>query len=522
AVALAPANADLHSNRAAVLAALGRHDEALAAVHSAVGLRPGLVSAHLHGAVIEMERDRLDAALRWIDAIPSEAAETVEVLLVRADILGRLDRADEAVELCRRAVALRPEDGSAHNLLGVELQACGRDEEALGSFARAGRLPGRPGIALANQSALLSQLGRAEEAREVVAHALARDPECAAAWYARATAQRYRPGDPDFAAMEAILAADRVPAHAERMYLHYALGGAYLDAGDGVKAFAHLGAGARMKRALLTYDGAANERWMDEIAAAFPASLVAAHRRANDSDMPVFVIGMPRSGTTLIEQILGAHPKVFAAGETRHLEASVARAIGSTDPQAFPAAFSPTMADAIGRDYLGSLTALAPGATRIVDKMMSNIVYAGLIHMMLPRARIILSRRDAVDTCLSCYSKLFSRGQAFSYDLAELGQYFRAQEKLAAHWRSVLPPDIFLEVQYESVVADLEHEARRLVAFCGLEWSPACLAFHEARRPVRTASMTQVRQPIYQTSVGRWRPFRVELAPLLKALQGAD
>ncbi len=159
---------------------------------------------------------------------------------------------------------------------------------------------------------------------------------------------------------------------------------------------------------------------------------------------------------------------------------------------------------------------------RIVDKMMSNLVYVGLIHLMLPRARIILCRRDPIDTCLSCYSKLFSRGQNFSYDLAELGRYFRMQDRLAAHWRSVLPADIFLEIDYESTVADLEREARRLVAFCGLDWSPQCLAYHQSRRPVRTASMTQVRQPIYRTSVGRWRRFRAELGPLLEALGLAD
>ncbi len=194
ALALAPDNAELHSNRAAVLAALGRHEDAMVAVRRAVALKPGLVNAHVHGAVIEMERDRVDAALRWIEGIPPEAAETVEILLVHADILGRLDHVDEAIALARRAVALRPEDGNCHNLLAIELQALERDDEALASFARAGALLARPGIALANQGALLMQLGRAEEAREVVARALAADPDCAAAWYAHATIKHYARG----------------------------------------------------------------------------------------------------------------------------------------------------------------------------------------------------------------------------------------------------------------------------------------------------------------------------------------
>jgi tetratricopeptide (TPR) repeat protein len=519
ALALAPGNAEARSNLAAALAALGRHEDGLAEARRAVALKPGLVAAHVHAAVIEMELGRLDAAIEGIDAILPAAPDTVELLLVRADILGRLDRVDEALALCRRVIALRPDDGNGYNLLGLQLQTLMRDEDALEAFARAGALLPRPGIALANQGTLLCQLGRPEEAEAALSRALALDPACAAAWYARALTQRTAADDPDLDAMETILRDNRAPAYHERLCLHYALGGAWLEAGDGERAFAHLAAGARMKRALVTYDGAATERWMSEIAAAFPAAIFAEGRGSGlASELPVFVVGMPRSGTTLIEQILGSHPRVHAAGELRLLEQAVGRGLASRDPHDFPGTLTRARGEEIARDYLAHVAALAPGASRIVDKMMSNIVYAGLIHLMLPRARIILCQRDPVDTCLSCYSKLFARGQDYSYDLAELGRYFRAQDALAAHWRTVLPPDIFLEIDYESVIEDVDAAARRLVAFCGLAWSPSCLAFHETRRPVRTASMTQVRQPIYRISVGRWRRFRAQLAPLLEAL----
>jgi tetratricopeptide (TPR) repeat protein len=487
ALALTSDIAELHSNRAAVLATLGRYEAALDAALLAVALKPGLIGAHVHAAEIEKALGRPEAALRWIEGILPAAPDNADIFMVHADILGRLDRV----------------------------------EEALAAFARAGSLAPRSGVPLAGAAALLCQLGRIADAHAALDRALALDPDCAPAWYTRTLMKRYAPDDPDIAAMEAILRDGRTSGSTERLCLHYALGGAYLDAGDGDRAFAHLHAGARMKRALVTYDGAATERWMNDIAAAFPAALFAANRqRGHGSERPVFVIGMPRSGTTLIEQILAAHPAVHAAGELHYLEQAVGRALSSRDVRAFPGAFAPEQSDAIAADYLAKLAALAPDADRIVDKTLSNLVYSGLIHLMLPRARIILCRRDPVDTCLSSYSKLFTGGQEFSYDLGELGRYYRAQDALALHWRRVLPPEIFLEVDYESVVADLEAAARRVVAFCGLPWSPACLAFHETPRVVRTASMTQVRQPIYRSSVGRWRRFESHLAPLLEALGG--
>ena len=200
---------------------------------------------------------------------------------------------------------------------------------------------------------------------------------------------------------------------------------------------------------------------------------------------------------------------------------------GLTGPDLRPLNYPQLVADLrdqdfhrLGHEYATRIAALAPGKQRVVDKMPANFLYVGLIHLMLPNARIIHCRRDPVDTCFSCYSKLFAGEQKFSYDLREAGLFQRGEQRLTEAWRSLLPPDRFLDIDYEEVVADLETQARRLLSFCDLPWESNCLAFHQNKRPVRTASVTQVRQPIYSASVGRWKPYADYLAPLLAALEG--
>jgi hypothetical protein len=237
--------------------------------------------------------------------------------------------------------------------------------------------------------------------------------------------------------------------------------------------------------------------------------------------VPLFILGMPRSGTTLVEQILASHSEVFGAGELRTFERSVG---GLDGPDGAPASFPEGVASLsaeqfrrLGAIYVEGVAPMA-SAQRITDKMPLNFLFIGLIHLALPNARIIHTRRDPVDTCLSCFSTLFTGEHRVAYELGELGRYYRAYERLMAHWRGVLPMGVMLEVTYEDLVADFDREARRIVAHCGLEWEDACFDFHLTRRPVRTASAAQVRQPIYKSSVGRWRPYKHLLRPLLEAL----
>jgi hypothetical protein len=289
-----------------------------------------------------------------------------------------------------------------------------------------------------------------------------------------------------------------------------------MDVGEPEKAFAHLNVGNRMHRETFIYDGDATAAWVTGLADVYDEALYARLAGAGvASETPVFVLGMPRSGTTLVEQILASHPKVFGAGEL-NMMTQLTEPHGGVDRLADR--LTSDLAKHLGQTYLDHITALGGGKDRVVDKMPANFLMRGLIPLLLPGARIIHIRRNPVDTCLSCYSKHFASEQMFTYDQVELGQFYRAYESLMARWRERLPQDRYIEVVYEDVVGDLEGQARRMIDFIGLAWDEACLSFDKTRRTVRTASVNQVREPIFTTSIGRWKPFAMELKPLLDAL----
>jgi hypothetical protein len=309
----------------------------------------------------------------------------------------------------------------------------------------------------------------------------------------------------------------------ERMQLDFALGKAYADLKEHGRSFEHLIQANAGKRAQIAYDEAATLGLFERIEQTFTPALVG--RKARDGDpsrLPIFVIGMPRSGTTLVEQILASHPQVHGAGELKAMNdiADTVPGVGTVRipyPEFVPALDAAAMR-AVGARYVAALKRLAGGARRVTDKMPSNFFFAGLIHLALPNAPIIHTVRDPVDTCVSCFSKLFTAEQNHTYDLAELGRYHRRYQRLMAHWHRVLPAGRILDVRYEDVVADLEGAARRIIAHCGLDWDARCLDFHRTERPVRTASATQVRQPIYTSAVGRARVYEPYLRPLLAEL----
>jgi hypothetical protein len=242
----------------------------------------------------------------------------------------------------------------------------------------------------------------------------------------------------------------------------------------------------------------------------------------SESKVPIFIVGMPRSGSTLVEQILSSHPDVYGAGECDELHQLVASLQCPDGTPLYPDGIEKLPGEnlrELGERYLRAMQTLSPQSRYITDKALKNSEHVGLIHLALPNARIIHTRRDPLETCLSCFVHLFSGDLPYTYDLGELGRYWRANDGLMAHWRSVIPSSLFLEITYEALIDDLEGHARRLLAHCGLDWHPACLDFHRNPRPVYTSSATQVRQPIYRSSMQKSKAYGNLLQPLVQALQ---
>ena len=516
ALALKPDYAEVYSNLANLLLDQGEYDRAEAAARKALELNPRLADAYINLVGVETARHRHDEGLRWLDALLAFAPTHPRALAALALTLKDLDRLDEALEAAKRAIAAAPQSPEGHNALGQVFQAMGEFEPALAAYERAAALPG-PGQqdAVANRGALYMEFGHKAEALKAFEEAAEAFPNSAGILCGRTDLHRFEPGDPLIAKMETLLAREGITV-ADRTTLHFGLGKAFLDIGDSERAFRHYDEGNRLKRATFAYEADANDRWMARIAEAFsPALLEAKAGQGARSAMPVFVLGMPRSGTTLVEQILASHPMVQAAGELKRLHTLVDRL--ADFPECAPN-LSDAQLKALGEAYLAYIAPMAAGRRHVVDKMPSNFLLCGMIRLILPDAHIIHCRRDPVDTCLSCYTKLFAGEQAFSYDQSELGRYHRAYQALMAHWRAILPASYFLEVDYEALVMDIEPQTRRMLDFLGLPWDEACLRFHETERPVRTASVNQVREPLYRTSAGRSRKHATQLGPLLQAL----
>jgi tetratricopeptide (TPR) repeat protein len=531
ALVIDPDRAEAHYGLGVTLQALRRHDEAIACHERALSIDPDYAEASCGlGAALAAVKRFEQAIGRYQRALDVDP-DYVEAICGVAEAHHALKRYDDAIAGYRRAIAIRPEHAPAHSALGNALQATGRHAEALDCYRKAFAIKPDYGDAHVNLGSALEELGRIEEAQHAFERAIAIEPRNIRYNFALIASRRVREGDPSLAALETWQRHLGSLADDDQILFHFGLGKALSDIGRHEQSFRHLLSGNAIKRRNLSYHEAATLAVLDRIRTAFDAALMRGKSgMGHPSAQPIFIVGMPRSGSTLVEQVLASHPRVFGAGERSDFDAAV-KSAGIDDAAApFPescALMKDAQFERLGADYLdrlGHAAHLLGAGTpeRITDKMLGNFCYVGLIHLALPNARIIHTRRDPIDTCLSCFSKLFAAEQPFAYDLGELGRYYRAYESLMEHWRGVVPPGVVLDVRYEELVADFELQARRIVAHCGLEWDPACLAFYKTERLVRTASVTQVRQPIYQSSVGRWRPSAGELQPLLDGLGIAD
>jgi tetratricopeptide (TPR) repeat protein len=494
----------------------GEYERAESLARRAIELNPRLADAYVNLAATHTVRHHHSDALQVLDALIGFAPGHARAIAARALALRDLDRLDEALESARRALILAPETPEPHNAIGQVYQAMGEFEPALAAYDHAASLPGPAQMdAIANRGALLMEFGRKEAAVKALEGAAEAFPNAPGILFSQTDLRRFEPGDPLIDRMQALLAREGISL-ADRTTLHFGLGKAFLDIGDAERAFSHYNEGNRLKRSTFVYDPGANARWMVSVAEAFSPALIAGKADIGArSDLPVFIVGMPRSGTTLVEQVLASHPMVHGAGELKRLQTLVDGIEGFPDSVVN---LGHVQLKTLGEAYLAFVKPMALGRRSVVDKMPSNFLHAGMIRLVLPDARIIHCRRNAVDTCLSCYTKLFAGEQAFAYDQTELGRFHRAYQTLMAHWRAILPASHFLEVDYEAVIDDLEREARRMLNYLGLPWDDTVLRFYETERPVRTASVNQVRQPIYRTSTGRWRKHAAHLQPLLTAL----
>ncbi len=523
ALARNPDDADLLSDFAGVLQKLGRFDEALACCQRALAHAPDHAAAQFNLAVVLQDMDDLPGAIAHYERALTLRPGFAKAWNNLANALQKLGRREEAATAYREALALDPDYADAHANLGKALQALGRDDQAIEHLARAVALDSSRAALHNEYGVALLAAGRMGEAQQAFERATHLAPDNVTFHFNLASFLAFSAEDPRLPALEKLAADEPALDEEARTSLHFALGKACSDLQQPDKAFGHLAEGNRLKRGRTAYDEQAMLRHFDDISAIFTPELMQAKQGGGfRSDAPIFVVGMPRSGTTLIEQILASHSQVFGAGEIDAFSRIVAETAGTPEaPAIFPHGarnLSQEQLREIGGRYVDFVTRLAPGAARIVDKLPGNFALAGLIHLALPDARIVHARRNAADTCFSCFSLLFAEDQPYAYDLGELGRYYRAYAGLMDHWRRALPPGAMIEVQYEDLVADFNGEARRLIAHCGLEWQESCLAFHETRRPVRTASVAQVRRPLYADSVGRWRPYAAHLRPLLREL----
>ena len=517
-----PQFADAWSNLGACLRELKRSEEAESVYRKALALRPHDPDVLDNLALALTDLERLDEAAETYRRALAIETRSDKIHVHYGATLIDLGMTEEAGAAAERALALNPGNADAVNLMGRVAFEREDLSSAVDYFRRALALKPDLADAYNNMGNALKELGRLEEARQAYLKAIEIDPGVAGVYVNLADSMKFAPGDPHLLKMEALAAKHDGLSANDRLQLDFALGKAYADLGDHPRAFPYWLKGNAGKRARIAYDEASTFALFDAIEATFtPALIKAKAGRGDPSRAPIFVLGMPRSGTTLVEQILASHPLVSGGGELKlfnDVVIEVASAGGGIPYPNFVPALDTAALRHIGERYVAEIRRRAPSAAHVTDKMPANFFFLGLIHLALPNARIVHTVRDPVDTCVSCFSKLFTAEQSFTYDLAELGRYHARYQRLMAHWRRVLPASAFLDVRYEEVVGDLEGEARRILSYCGLPWDDRCLAFHQTDRPVRTASATQVRQPIYRNAIGRWRVYEDFLGPLLTAL----
>jgi len=466
-----------------------------------------------------------------------------------------LFEADDIVAAAAAVVPLRDSsfsDARSHNELGALLHLLQDYPNALKHYAKAIARDGSNAEFHFNKAAVQRYLGDAAGAEAGFESAIALNPQEFEAYNARAQVRKQTPEHNHVRQLQELL--QRTTAPAGLTQLHYALAKELEDLGDYEGSFRNLKLGADTRRKYMQYSIATDLEIIAAIQDTYRKEMFDGHIQGCTDPGPIFIIGMPRTGTTLVQRILGSHSSVYSAGELSTFSLELTRlaretlvpapssapssAPGSTPtsapistPISTPTSTSGSRTDfvaktvqldfrTLGEAYIKKTRPMRDASPRFIDKLPFNYLYAGLIHLALPQAKIINLQRHPMDTCYAVYKQLFKDAYPFSYDLSELGQYYVAYHHLMQHWNEVMP-GVMHTLKYEDVVADVEGEARRLLQFCGLPWEDQCLRFYEDTQASTTASALQVRQPVYDTSVGKWRQYAHQLEPLRLQLEHA-
>ena len=475
---------------AELAARVGRLGDSENLLRRALELAPGFTAARANLATVLYKQNRASDAIAELKRIEQEGRADLGHASLKAAALGRIGGHEEALLLYRQLLEARPGEPKLWMSYGHILKTIGKQADSIAAYRRA----------------------------------LGIRPTLGEVWWSLANLKTVRFGDEDIAAMEAALEAPGLDKM-DRFHLHFALGKAFEDKGEAEPGFAHYAEGNRLRRALLDHDPAFIHEHVERSIRSFTPEFVAARDgQGCPSPDPIFILGMPRAGSTLVEQILASHPEIEGTAELPDIP-TIAKRLGGRkslkDSSAYPDCLGDLDADelrSLGEEYLerASVQRLTDRPL-FIDKLPNNWAHVGLIGLILPNARIIDARRHPLACCFSNFKQHYARGQKFSYDLADLGHYYRDYVTLMRHFDAVLPGNVH-RVIHEDLVDDPEAEVRRLLDFLGLPFDPACLAFYDNPRAVRTASSEQVRRPISREGLEQWKAFEPWLDPLKKAL----
>lgn len=429
-----------------------------------------------------------------------------------------LQQVEEAQELIANLGSAHLVNAAEYDTLG-NLYSLSKDQQhALMCFEKAAELEPDNAHYHLNVALVRQAMGDLAGAESAFDKTISLNPENHEAWLHRSRLRKQTTSSNHTSNMETLIA-NGVDSWRGEVAVRYALAKEYEDLGDYKLSFQHLKIGSSLRRGHMQHDAQADLDTIDAIIDCFSEECFRKITVGNESEEPIFIVGFPRTGTTLVERILGSHSEVYSAGELNNFAESLNRniaALGQKKPanrRQFVEASTLVNYTRLGEDYVSSTRPHTGKTLRFIDKLPLNFLYCGLILKALPNARIIHLTRHPMDTCFAVYKTLFKQAYPFSYDLKELAEYFLAYQKLMRHWHKCFPAKI-LDVSYESLTANQESESRKITSFCGLEWENACLEFHKNAAPSMTASLAQVRQPVYRTSVGRWHHYRNELQVL--------